>query len=331
MTLTQFFTFSRHRRLRSTLFLRDLVRENSLSCNDLIYPLFVQEGVQSRTEVPSMPGVYQFTLDLLEEKIQELKNLGIKAILLFGIPSWKDELATSAYQSDGIVQRAIKHMKALHSDLIIITDTCICHYQTEGHCGIPINGGIDNDVSLDIHAKVAISQAEAGADILAPSSMMDGIVAYIRHALDESGYKDIPIMSYGIKYASSYYGPFRDAADNSPAFGDRRTYQMDPANCLEAFREAQSDIEEGADFLIIKPGLPYLDIIRDMRNSHHIPLVSYQVSSEYAQIKAAAQNGWINEKNTVLESMISMKRAGADLIVTYFAIDIARYLLEDNR
>ncbi|MGA4921036.1 porphobilinogen synthase [Bacillus subtilis] len=328
--MNQLFSFSRHRRLRSTPFLRDLVRENRLAIDDLIYPLFVQEGVKSRTEVPSMPGVYQLTLDVLDEEIEEVKQLGIKALLLFGIPSWKDDLAASAYTSDGIVQRATRKIKSLYPDLMIITDTCICHYQTDGHCGIPINGRIDNDVSLDIHAKVALSQAEAGADILAPSSMMDGFVTYIRHALDESGYKDIPIMSYGIKYASSYYGPFHDAADNSPAFGDRRTYQMDPANRLEAFREAQSDLEEGADFLIIKPGLPYLDIMRDMRNTLHVPLISYQVSGEYAQIKAAAQNGWIDEKSTLLESMISMKRAGADLIVTYFAKDIARFLKEDN-
>ncbi|MCY8224556.1 porphobilinogen synthase [Bacillus haynesii] len=328
--MNQSFAFSRHRRLRSTPGIRDLVRENRLSANDLIYPLFVQEGRGLKTEVPSMPGVYQLTLDLLEEEIHELRTLGIKAVLLFGIPNWKDDLATSAYASDGIVQRAVRQIKALGSDLVIITDTCICHYQTEGHCGIPVNGRIDNDVSLDIHVKVAISQAEAGADILAPSSMMDGFVTHIRHALDESGYKDIPIMSYGIKYASSYYGPFRDAADNSPAFGDRRTYQMDPANRLEAFREAQSDIEEGADFMIIKPGLPYLDIIRDMRNSLQIPLVSYQVSGEYAQIKAASQNGWIDEKNTVLESMLAMKRAGADLIVTYFAKDIAKFLREES-
>ncbi|TYS08952.1 porphobilinogen synthase [Bacillus subtilis] len=328
--MNQFFSFSRHRRLRTTPFLRDIVRENRLAIDDFIYPLFVQEGVNKRTEVPSMPGVYQLTLDLLDEEIEEVKQLGIKALLLFGIPSWKDDLAASAYASDGIVQRATRKMKALYPDLVIITDTCICHYQTDGHCGIPINGRIDNDVSLDIHAKVAISQAEAGADTLAPSSMMDGFVKCIRYALDESGYKDIPIMSYGIKYASSYYGPFHDAADNSPAFGDRRTYQMDPANRLEAFREAQSDLEEGADFLIIKPGLPYLDIMRDMRNTLHVPLISYQVSGEYAQIKAAAQNGWIDERSTVLESMISMKRAGADLIVTYFAKDIAKFLMEDN-
>ncbi|MFB6496443.1 porphobilinogen synthase [Bacillus haynesii] len=328
--MNQSFAFSRHRRLRSTPGIRDLVRENRLSLNDLIYPLFVQEGRGLKTEVPSMPGVYQLTLDLLEEEIHEVRTLGIKTVLLFGIPSWKDDLAASAYAPDGIVQRAVRQIKASDSDMVIITDTCICHYQTEGHCGIPVNGRIDNDVSLDIHVKVAISQAEAGADILAPSSMMDGFVTYMRHALDESGYKDIPIMSYGIKYASSYYGPFRDAADNSPAFGDRRTYQMDPANRLEAFREAQSDIEEGADFMIIKPGLPYLDIIRDMRNSLQIPLVSYQVSGEYAQIKAASQNGWIDEKNTVLESMLAMKRAGADLIVTYFAKDIAKFLREES-
>lgn len=306
------------------------MQETRLSTADLIFPLFVQEGVSLRTEVPSMPGVYQLTIDLLEQEVRELKQLGLKALLLFGIPSWKDDLATSAYTKDGIVQRAIRQIKALYPELVVITDTCICHYQTDGHCGIPVNGRIDNDKSLNIHAKVALSQAEAGADILAPSSMMDGFVAYIRHALDEHGYENVPIMSYGVKYASSYYGPFHDAADNSPAFGDRRTYQMDPANRLEAFREAQSDVEEGADFLIIKPGFPYLDIIRDMRNSFHIPLISYQVSGEYAQIKAAAQNGWIDERSTVLESMISMKRAGADLIVTYFAKDIARFLMEEK-
>ncbi|WP_332691754.1 porphobilinogen synthase [Halalkalibacter lacteus] len=318
--------FKRHRRLRSSGTMRDLVRETTLTVDDLIYPLFVHEGKEIKKEVPSMPGVYQLSLDYLDEEIEIIKLLNIKAILLFGIPQYKDQHATSAYDENGIVQQAIKKIKSIDKNLLVITDTCICHYQSEGHCGIPQNGKILNDFSLEIHAKVALSQVKAGADVVAPSSMMDGFVSVIRNTLDENGYHDIPIMSYGVKYASSFYGPFRDAANSSPQFGDRRTYQMDPANRLEAFREAKADIEEGADFLIIKPGISYLDILRDMRNTFPVPLIAYQVSGEYSMIKAAAEKEWINEQEVVLESMLSMKRAGADMMVTYYAKDIATWL-----
>ncbi|MEB1807678.1 MAG: porphobilinogen synthase [Bacillaceae bacterium] len=320
--------FSRHRRLRGTASIRSMVRETHLHKEDLIYPIFVTEGEQVRHEVPSMPGVFQLSLDLLDEEVNEVVDLGIPAIIVFGVPNDKDDVGTSAYCDHGIVQKAIRQIKEVHSELTVIADTCLCQFTDHGHCGVIEEGKVLNDPTLELLAKTAVSQAKAGADIIAPSNMMDGFVAAIRHGLDEAGYHDIPIMSYAVKYASSYYGPFRDAAHSSPKFGDRKTYQMDPANRLEALREAESDMNEGADFLIVKPALSYLDIIREVKDFSGAPVVAYNVSGEYSMIKAAAQNGWIDEKSVVLETLTSMKRAGADLILTYFAKDVVRWLNE---
>jgi porphobilinogen synthase len=320
--------FDRHRRLRQTANMRALVRETHLHVDDLIYPVFATEGEQVKQEVPSMPGVFQLSLDYLAEEIQEVVNLGIKAVIVFGVPAKKDELGSEAYNDHGIVQKAIAMIKEKFPELVVIADTCLCQYTSHGHCGIVDNGQILNDPTLDLLAKTAVSQAKAGADIIAPSNMMDGFVAAIRYGLDEAGFEHVPIMSYAVKYASAFYGPFRDAAHSSPKFGDRKTYQMDPANRLEALREAESDLNEGADFLIVKPALSYLDIIRDVKNQFNVPVVAYNVSGEYSMVKAAAQNGWINEKDIVLEKLTSMKRAGADLILTYHAKDVARWLME---
>lgn len=267
---------------------------------------------------------------MLQEEMQEVVDLGIKSVIVFGIPDDKDDVGSSAYCSHGIVQKAISEIKAHFPELVVIADTCLCEYTDHGHCGVIEDGVILNDESLELLAKTAVSQAKAGADIIAPSNMMDGFVAAIRQALDENGFTNVPIMSYAVKYSSAHYGPFRDAANSSPKFGDRKTYQMDPANRLEALREADSDVQEGADFLIVKPALSYLDIIRDVRNNVDLPIVTYNVSGEYSMVKAAALNGWINEKEIVLEQLISMKRAGADLIITYFAKDAARWLLEGS-
>ena len=318
--------FKRHRRLRSSDAMRSLVRETQLTTDDLIYPIFVVEGENIKNEVTSMPGVFQLSLDHLVEEMKEVHLLGIKAIMIFGVPNEKDEHGTGAYIYDGIVQQATRIIKSEIPELLVIADTCICEYTSHGHCGVIVNNEVDNDESLKLMAKTAVSQAEAGADIIAPSNMLDGFVLAIRQALNEAGYQNIPIMSYAVKYASSFYGPFRDAAGSTPEFGDRKTYQMDPANRLEAIREAQSDIEEGADFLIVKPALSYLDIVREVKNTFDVPIVAYNVSGEYAMVKAAALSGWINEKEMVLEKLISMKRAGADLILTYFAKDVARWL-----
>ncbi|WP_416151397.1 porphobilinogen synthase [Salipaludibacillus sp. HK11] len=318
--------FRRHRRLRRTEGIRSLVRENYVRKEDLIFPLFVLEGKNIENEVKSMPGVFQRSLDLINDEVDEIVKLGIKSLILFGIPAHKDEVGSCAYDHNGIVQAATRQIKQRHPQLTVIADTCLCQFTDHGHCGVVEGGEIINDESLNLLAKTAVSQAEAGADIIAPSNMMDGFVAAIRQGLDDAGYYDIPIMSYGVKYASAFYGPFRDAAHSSPQSGDRKTYQMDPANRLEAFREAQSDVDEGADFLIIKPALSYLDIIRDVRDRHDIPIVAYNVSGEYAMVKAAAQNGWIDEKAIVMEKMTSMKRAGADLILTYHAKDVANWL-----
>lgn len=277
-----------------------------------------------------MPGVFQVSLDLLNEEIEEVVKLGIKSVILFGIPHEKDEVGSGAYHDHGIVQRAIAQIKQRHSDLVVIADTCLCEYTDHGHCGVVENGQIVNDASLKLLAKTAVSQAKAGADIIAPSNMMDGFVAAIREALDEEGFVHIPIMSYAVKYASAFYGPFREAAESTPKFGDRKTYQMDPANRLEALREAGADVEQGCDFLIVKPALSYLDIVRDVKNHFNLPVVAYNVSGEYSMIKAAAENGWIDEKGTVLEMLTSMKRAGADLIITYHAKDVARWLDEQS-
>ncbi|TGB04147.1 porphobilinogen synthase [Halobacillus salinus] len=318
--------FKRHRRLRRTDSMRALVRETHLRTEDLIFPIFVVEGEKVKNEVASMPGVHQVSLDHLTEEMNELVDLGIRSVIVFGVPGEKDEVGTQAYQQEGIVQRAIRQIKQDTPSLTVVADTCLCQYTDHGHCGVVRDGEIVNDESLHYLTQTAITQAEAGADIIAPSNMMDGFVAAIRQGLDEAGYSQIPVMSYAVKYASSFYGPFRDAAHSSPQFGDRRAYQMDPANRLEALREAESDVEEGADFLIVKPALAYLDIMREVKDRFNLPLVAYNVSGEYSMIKAAAQNGWVNEEEIVLEKLTSMKRAGADLIITYFAKDAARYL-----
>jgi porphobilinogen synthase len=320
--------FTRHRRLRQSANMRSLVRETHLHVEDFIYPLFIVEGSNIRNEVSSMPGVFQLSLDHLQAEIDEVVSLGIKSVLLFGIPKEKDECGQGAYHDHGIVQEATRAIKEAHPELIVVADTCLCEYTSHGHCGVIQNGKVLNDPSLDLLVQTAVSQAKAGADIIAPSNMMDGFVAAIRAGLDEAGFEDVPIMSYAVKYASAFYGPFRDAAESTPQFGDRKAYQMDPANRLEALREAESDVAEGADFLIVKPGLPYLDIVRDVKNNFNLPVVIYNVSGEYAMIKAAAQNGWIDEKNVVMEMLTGMKRAGADLIITYAAKDAAKWLKE---
>lgn len=320
--------FDRHRRLRSSRTMRDMVRETHLRKEDLIYPIFAVEKDDVKTEIKSLPGVYQISLNLLHEEIQAAYDLGIRAIMFFGIPNEKDSCGTGAYVEDGVIQKATRIAKSMYKDLLILADTCLCEYTDHGHCGLidPHTHDVDNDKTLPLLVKTAISQVEAGADIIAPSNMMDGFVIAIREGLDKAGYQNIPIMSYGIKYASSFFGPFRDAAESAPSFGDRKTYQMDPANRLEALRELESDLKEGADMMIVKPALSYLDIIRDVRNHSNVPIVAYNVSGEYSMTKAAALNGWIDEEKVVMEQMISMKRAGADMIITYFAKDICQYL-----
>ncbi|EBF5152762.1 porphobilinogen synthase [Listeria monocytogenes] len=318
--------FDRHRRLRKTKTMRDLVRETVLHTDDLIYPIFVKDGKEPKTEVVSMPGVFQFPLHELEEEMRTVEILGIKAVILFGIPAEKDAVGTQAYHDHGIIQEATRLIKKSFPEILIVADTCLCEFTDHGHCGVIENGEILNDESLDLLKQTAVSQAKAGADIIAPSNMMDGFVQVIREGLDEAGFYDIPIMSYAVKYASAFYGPFRDAAGSAPQFGDRKSYQMDPANREEALREAISDEQEGADFLIVKPSLSYLDIMRDVKNNTNLPVVAYNVSGEYAMVKAAAQNGWIDEEKIVLEMLTSMKRAGATLIITYFAKDVSKYL-----
>ena len=318
--------FKRHRRLRKNSLMRDLVRETTVSVNDFIQPLFIKENLEQKEEVTSMPGVFQFALTDLLEEVESCVQLGIKAFILFGIPAEKDEVGSQASSPDGIVQKALRLIKQHYPDLILIADTCLCEFTSHGHCGILDGETVVNDLSLDRLVQVAIGQAEAGADIIAPSNAMDGYVAAIREGLDKSGFDMVPIMSYSVKFASSFYGPFRDAGESAPAFGDRKTYQMDPANRLEALREAQSDEEEGADFLMVKPALAFLDVLRDLRNQSDLPLVAYNVSGEYSMVKAAAAQGWIDERAVVMESLIGMKRAGADLIISYFAKDVAGYL-----
>ncbi|HBM3438374.1 TPA: porphobilinogen synthase [Listeria innocua] len=318
--------FDRHRRLRKTKTMRDLVRETVLHTDDLIYPIFVKDGTEPKTEVVSMPGVFQFPLHELEAEMNAVASLGIKAVILFGIPAEKDAVGTQAYHDHGIIQEATRLIKSKFPEIIVVADTCLCEFTDHGHCGVIENGQILNDESLELLKQTAVSQAAAGADIIAPSNMMDGFVQVIRAGLDEAGFYDIPIMSYAVKYASAFYGPFRDAAGSAPQFGDRKSYQMDPANREEALREAQSDEQEGADFLIVKPSLSYLDIMRDVKNHTNLPVVAYNVSGEYAMVKAAAQNSWIDEERIVLEMLTSMKRAGATLIITYFAKDVATYL-----
>ncbi|ARK31618.1 porphobilinogen synthase [Halalkalibacter krulwichiae] len=322
--------FRRHRRLRGSASIRKMVRETHLHPEDFIYPIFVVEGTNVTNEVPSMPDVFHLSLDLLDAEVDEIVSLGIPSIIVFGVPNSKDDVGSSAYDANGIVQKAIRQIKEKHPELTVIADTCLCQFTDHGHCGVIEDGKILNDPTLDLLAKTAVSQAEAGADIIAPSNMMDGFVAAIRFGLDEAGFTDVPIMSYAVKFASAYYGPFRDAAHSSPKFGDRKTYQMDPANRLEALREAESDMEEGADFLIVKPALSYLDVIREVKDFSGFPVVAYNVSGEYSMVKAASQNGWINEKEVVLETLTSMKRAGADLILTYHAKDAVRWLNESE-
>lgn len=325
--MTELF-FQRHRRLRQNTGMRALVKETYLHKEDLIYPLFIIEGENIKNEVSSMPGVFQLSLDHLTTEVDEIVELGIRAVLLFGIPVEKDAVGTGAFHNHGIVQEATRLIKARHPELLVVADTCLCEFTDHGHCGVVEGNQILNDPSLDILARTAVSQAQAGADIIAPSNMMDGFVTAIRAGLDAAGFTHIPIMSYAVKYASSYYGPFREAADGAPKFGDRKTYQMDPSNRMEAIREATSDLDEGADFLIVKPALAYMDIIRDVKNSFPVPVVAYNVSGEYSMVKAAAGNGWINEQAVVMESLLGMKRAGSDLIITYHAKDVCRWLEE---
>jgi porphobilinogen synthase len=319
----------RPRRLRANQTIRSMMRETSLSSADFIYPLFVKPGTGLRDEVVSMPGVFQLSLDQLPAEIDELKALGVPAVILFGLPAEKDAVGSEAYDPEGIVQRAIRAIKAHDPEYYVITDVCMCEYTDHGHCGILDDKGcVINDVTLELLAKEAVTHAEAGADMVAPSDMMDGRVAAIRGALDAEGFENIPIMAYSVKYASGYYGPFRDAADSAPTFGDRSQYQMDPANAEEGIREAALDIAEGADIVMVKPALAYMDMIRRVKDEFGYPTAAYNVSGEYAMVKAAAANDWIDEKRVVLETMLGFKRAGADLIITYHAKDAARWLRE---
>jgi porphobilinogen synthase len=305
---------------------RNMVRETSLSTHDLIYPMFSAFGKGIKKEISSMPGIYQQSIENIVEEAQEAYELGVPAVILFGIPEQKDAMGSDAYSDTGIIQETIRAIKKSVPNLAVITDVCMCEYTDHGHCGVIKNGDVDNDETLELLAKEALSHAQAGADMVAPSDMMDGRVQAIREALDNSGYKDIPLMSYAVKYASGYYGPFREAAESTPQFGDRRSYQMDPANRLEAIREARMDVDEGADILMVKPGLPYLDIVREVRNEFNLPVAVYNVSGEYSMIKAASKMGWIDEDRVVMETMLSFKRAGADLILTYHAKEVAKLL-----
>jgi porphobilinogen synthase len=319
-------SFQRTRRLRNSTALRDFVRETSLVASDFIQPLFVVEGEGIRREISSMPGQFQLSLDHLQREVEELVALGIPGVLLFGIPDVKDDAASGAFDPDGVVQRAVREIKRIASGLLVITDVCACEYTDHGHCGILVGDTVDNDLTLPLLARTAVSHARAGADIVAPSDMMDGRVAVIRQALDESGHAMVPVMSYAAKYASGYYGPFREAAESTPQFGDRRSHQMDPGNGQEALREIAIDLEEGADLIIVKPALSYLDIIRAARDTFDVHLTAYNVSGEFAMIKAAARLGWIDEERVTLETLMSMKRAGANRIITYHAREAARWI-----
>lgn len=316
----------RFRRLRASENLRSMVRETRISKSDLIYPMFVVEGENIKNPVESMPNVYQYSLDRMDEILNEVEKSGISGILIFGVPKHKDEYATEAYNDNGITQQAVRYIKKNYPSLIIIADVCLCEYTSHGHCGVVCGEKILNDETLPLLSKMAVSLAKAGADIIAPSDMMDGRVSSIRNALDENGFIDTPILSYSAKFASAYYSPFRDAAESAPEFGDRKTYQMDYANGREALREIADDISEGADMVMVKPALAYLDIIKSAREKFDLPLVAYNVSGEYAMVKAAAQNGWIDEKKIVSENMIAIKRAGADIIITYHALDVAKWI-----
>lgn len=319
----------RTRRLRKTAAIRSMVRENHIRVDELIYPVFVIEGENICAPVDSMPGICQYSLDRLHEELDRVKEAGILSVLLFGIPAHKDAVGSGAYDDNGIVQKAIRLIKKNYPEFVVIADVCLCEYTDHGHCGLICNGEILNDETLPLLAKSAVSYAKAGADIVAPSDMMDKRVEAIRDALDENGLTDIPILAYSAKFASGYYGPFRDAAHSAPGFGDRKTYQMDPANGQEALREVEQDILEGADMVIAKPALAYMDVIKDISLNYNIPIVAYNVSGEYAMVKAAAANGWIDEKKIVMENMVGLKRAGAKMVITYHALDVARWLKEE--
>jgi porphobilinogen synthase len=314
------------RRIRRTKVLRELVRETDLSAQHLVQPLFVVAGEGVREEVPSMPGIERLSITELVAEATELQAAGIGAVMLFGIPSEKDEVGSGAYDPEGVVQLAVRALKEAHPDLVVITDVCMCEYTSHGHCGVIRDGEVDNDLTIELLAKTAISHADAGADAVAPSDMMDGRVGAIRTQLDDEGHSDVPIIAYSAKYASAYYGPFREAAESTPEFGDRRGYQMDPANALEGVREAKLDLDEGADVVMVKPATPYLDVIRRVKDATGAPVAAFHVSGEYAMLKAAAQNGWIDEERAVLETLTSIRRAGADLVFTYYAKDAAGWL-----
>ena len=321
--------FSRTRRTRNNLIIRDLIADVNLTMNDFLYPIFIEEGDNIKIEIESMPNQYRYSLDKLKDELDEICNLGIRGLLLFGIPKNKDEKGSSAYDENGIIQKAVKYIKHNFPNLLIVTDVCMCEYTSHGHCGILDNCNVDNDSTLDYISKIALSHVQAGADMVAPSDCMDGHVYAIRSILDKNGYVNIPIMSYSVKYASSYYSPFREAADSAPSFGDRKTYQLDFRNSKEYIQKIKNDIEEGADIFIIKPALAYLDIIKDVSNRFNdIPIASYNVSGEYSLVKAASKLGFIDEKRIVLENMYSLKRAGSDIIITYHAKDLAKYLRE---
>ncbi|MBV4439234.1 porphobilinogen synthase [Clostridium tyrobutyricum] len=323
--------FRRHRRLRKNSVIRDMVRETSLNKNDFIYPLFVIDGNDIKQEIPSLDNNYQYSVDRLQEIVDEMKDAGVKSVILFGLPEHKDEVGSQAYAEDGIVQRAIRKLKDLYPELFVITDVCMCEYTSHGHCGIIHDHQVDNDQTLEYIAKIALSHAEAGADMVAPSDMMDGRVGAIRHILDENGYKDVSIMAYSAKYCSAFYGPFREAANSAPKFGNRKSYQMDPGNIREAMLEIEDDIAEGADIIMVKPALPYLDVIRWARDKFDFPIAAYNVSGEFAMVKAAAKAGLIDEKAVAEEMLTSIKRAGAGIIITYYALDICRWIREENK
>lgn len=316
----------RLRRLRRTESLRALVQENHVEVGDLVYPLYIIEGSGMKQEITSMPGIFRFSIDQLPQEVEEIAKLGIPAVLLFGIPEHKDEVGSAAYHPEGVIQQAIRAIKKSVPKLLVVTDVCLCEYTSHGHCGVVVDGYVDNDQTLLLLARTAVSHAEAGADMVAPSDMMDGRVKTIREALDEKGLQHTPILAYAAKYASAFYGPFREAAEATPQFGDRRSYQMDPPNLREALREVEQDIAEGADIIMVKPALAYLDVIRRVRDTFNYPVAAYNVSGEYAMVKAAARQGWLDEKQVVLEILTAIKRAGADIILTYHAKEVARWL-----
>ncbi len=321
--------FDRHRRLRNHQGIRAMVRETRVNTDQLMLPLFVKHG-EGRDALDAMPGVEHLSIDALRREIHELSELGVRSVLLFGLPKTKDDLSSEAYAEEGIVQQGIRAIKEENKDIVVATDVCLCAYNPAGHCGIVRGEEIVNDESLSLLAKTARSHAQAGADLIAPSDMMDGRIAAIREALDQASYQNTPILSYSVKYASAFYGPFREAAHSAPSFGDRRSYQMDPSNVREAFREAESDLAEGADMLMVKPAMPYLDVVRALKEQYDVPLAAYHVSGEYAMIKAAAQRGWVDEEAIVMETMTSLTRAGADILITYFSKDVARILQRDH-